>query len=122
MVGFVIVFYDDFFIMNCLLGGGVNYIVVVLIVGFIDVYVGQYVFGIGDCYCVGGNVVVDNFVNLVQRIVVNVLKQWQGFVGDIECQFCLLCCVGFFFFFNVLYQQYDKVDVDVVEDYWDINF
>ena len=83
-VGFVIVFYDDFPITNRLPGGGANHIVVALIVGFTDAHVGQHVLGIGDRHRVGGNVAADNLANLAQRIAVNVSKQRQGFVGDIE--------------------------------------
>lgn len=82
-------FYDDFPITNRLPGGGANHIVVALIVGFTDAHVGQHVLGIGDRHRVGGNVAADNLANLAQRIAVNVSKQRQGFVGDIERQFRL---------------------------------
>ena len=121
-VGFVIVFYDDFPITNRLPGGGANHIVVALIVGFTDAHVGQHVLGIGDRHRVGGNVAADNLANLAQRIAVNVSKQRQGFVGDIERQFRLPRRAGLLFPFNALHQQHDKADADAAEDHRDTNF
>lgn len=65
VVGFIIVFNDDFFVIYCLMGSWVNEVIVILIVMFIYVNIGQYMIGISNCYCIGVNVIVDNFVDFV---------------------------------------------------------
>lgn len=62
-VGFIIVFNDDFFVIYRLTGSRVNEVIVILIVMFIYVNIGQYMIGISNRYRIGVNVIADNFVD-----------------------------------------------------------
>ena len=45
----------------------------------------------GDRHRIGVDIVADNVTHLAQRIAVDVTKQRQGFIGDIERQLRLTC-------------------------------
>jgi hypothetical protein len=54
------------------------------------------VLGIGDRDGVGTDIAADNVAYLTQGLAVDVAKQRQRFVGDIERQFCLTAALASF--------------------------
>ena len=63
-VGFIIVFNDDFSVVNRLSGGRAYGVIVVAIVVLPDANVGQHVINIGDGDGVSVDVVADNFASM----------------------------------------------------------
>ena len=63
-VGFIIVFNNDFTVVNRLSGGRAYGVIVVAIVVLPDANVGQHALGVGNCYRVGMNILADDVANL----------------------------------------------------------
>ena len=63
-VGFIIVFNDDFSVVNCLSGGRADGVVAVAIIVLTDANVSQHVVNIGDGDRIGVNITADDIANL----------------------------------------------------------
>ena len=121
-MGFIIVFNNDFTVVNRLSGGRAYGVIVVAIVVLPDANVGQHVVNIGDGDGVSVDVVADNFADLTQRFRVHVAEKRQRFVGDIQRQLGLTGGTGLFFPFNALHQQHDKADAHAAQYHRNTDF
>ena len=63
-VGFIIVFNDDFSVVNRLSGGRADGIVAVALIVLTDANIGQHVVNIGDGDRIGVNIPADDIANL----------------------------------------------------------
>ena len=100
---FIIVFNDDFSVIDRLLRGRTDEIIVITVVKFPHANVGQNVLGIGNCDGVRMDVMANNFAYLAERLAVNLPKKRQGFVGNIQRQLGLLRGAGLFLALHALH-------------------
>ena len=109
-IGFIVVFNDDFAVVNRLTGDRANGVIVIVVVIFPDADIGQHAFGIGDSDGVGANILTNDVANLSQSVAVNLTKQRQRFVGNIQRQLSLTRGAGLFLALYALHQQDNKAD------------
>ena len=121
-VRFIIVFNDDFTVIDRLLSGRTDEVIVVAVICFPDADVGQHMLGIGNGDRIGVDIVTNDVADLAQRFAVDLAKQGQGFIGDIQRQLGLPRGARFFFPLNALNQQHDKPDTDATEDHRNTDF
>ena len=74
-VGFIIVFNNDFTVVNRLSGGWADGVIIIAIVVLPDANVGQHVVNIGDGDSVSVDVMANDFADLTQRLRVNVAEE-----------------------------------------------
>ena len=121
-VGFIIVFNNDFTVVNRLSGGRAYRVIIVAVVVLANADVSQHVVNIGDSDGIRVNVVANNLADLTQRLRVNVAEKRQRFVGDIQRQLGLASGTGLFFPFHTLHQQHDKTDAHATQNHRDTDF
>ncbi len=121
-VGFIVILDDDFAVADGLSGGGANGIVIIPVVMLAHAHVGQHPVNIGNGHRIGVNIAADDVAHLTQGFGINIAKQRQGFIGNIQRQLGLPGGAGLFFPFHALHQQHDKADADGAEDHRDADF
>ncbi len=121
-VGFVVILDNDFTVADGLAGGGANGVVIIPVVMFAHAHVGQHLVNIGNGDGIGVNVGADDVANFTQGFGVNITKQRQGFIGNIQRQFGLAGGAGLFFAFHALHQQHNKAHADTAEDHRNADF
>ena len=119
---FIIVFYDDFPVIDRLSRGRADEVIVIAVIQFTHANVGQNVLGIGNRDGVCMDVMANNFTHLAERLAVDVTEKRQGFVGDIQCQLGLFRGAGFFLALHALNQHDDKTNTDAAQDHRDTDF
>ncbi len=121
-VGFVVIFDDNFAVADGLAGSGADGVVIILVVMFTHAHIGQHPVNIGNGDGIGVNVGADDVANFTQGFGVNITKQRQGFIGNIQRQLGLAGGAGLFFALHTLHQQHNKAHTDAAEDHRNADF
>ncbi|MNE22983.1 hypothetical protein D3C80_1162160 [compost metagenome] len=119
---FIIVFNNDFAVVNGLASRGADGIVVIAIVMFTHTYVGEHMINIGDRHRISVNISSDDIADLTQGFCVDMPKKRQRFIGNIQRKFCLARCAGFLFTFDALHQQNDKSNTHTAQNHRNTDF
>ncbi|MNP28993.1 hypothetical protein D3C76_1219980 [compost metagenome] len=82
-IGLIIVFDDDFTVINGLASCWADGIIIVAIIMFAHADIRQHVVDVGDGNCIGVNIATNNIANLSQGFGVHMAEQRQGFIGNI---------------------------------------
>ena len=77
---------------------------------------------IGNGDGIGINIAADNIAYLTQGLAIDVAKQGERFVSDVERQFRLTRGAGLLLPFNALHQQNDKTDAYAAKDHRNTDF
>ena len=118
-VRFIIVFNDDFSVIDRLLRSRTDEIIIIAVVKFTHANVGQHVLGVGNSDGISMDIMANNFAHLAKRFAIDLAKKRQSFVGDIQSQLSLLRGAGFFLAFHALHQHDDKSNADTTKNHWD---